>query len=239
MMRIWLHTSTKSAALGPSGAVSVLAHAALLGGAIYGTGRASRALEESVAERIYYLPPPDRAPGDRPVAQRVRYVAPGAGDMREAASPTGRGAAGARGRAATHEDEHPGTDATDQPVRLAGGTGDSVYSILNVDETAARVEGSAAPVYPAALIEQHVEGVVQARYVIDTTGHTDSTSIEILASSHPGFTQSVRDAIPRMRFTPGKVGGRPVRQVVEQNFVFHLLAPAPSVADNTRAIPPA
>lgn len=237
-MRIWLHTSTKSVAVGPSGAVSLLAHAALIGGAVYGTGRASIALQESVAERIYFLPPRDRTPSVRHIAERVRYVAAGAGALKPP-SPTGSTPAGAGGESPHRSAEQSGADAATEELRVPiAGIGDSVYSILNVDESAARVDGSGAPAYPAALIEQHLEGSVQARFEIDSSGHIDPASVEIMGATHPAFAQSVRDAIPLMRFSAGSVAGRHVRQLVAQNFLFKLLLPPPVAADHTRAAPP-
>jgi protein TonB len=115
---------------------------------------------------------------------------------------------------------------------------DSVYSILNVEESAVRAEGSAAPIYPPELIEKGVEGLVLTNFVIDTTGRADSATIEILQSTHPLFVASVRTAIPGMRFSPAMVQGRRVRQVVEQRFQFRITPPVPVVpAEHTRANP--
>ena len=70
----------------------------------------------------------------------------------------------------------------------------------------------------------------------DSTGHTDPSTLEILAATHPGFVQAVRDALPLMRFSAGSVGGHHVRQMVEQNFVFRITQPLdPAPADHTRA----
>jgi protein TonB len=115
---------------------------------------------------------------------------------------------------------------------------DSVYSILNVEESAVRSEGSAAPIYPPELISKGIEGAVLTNFVIDTTGRADTTTIEIVQSSHPLFVESVRTAIPGMRFSPAMVQGRRVRQVVEQRFQFRITPPALTVpAEHTKASP--
>jgi TonB-like protein len=58
--------------------------------------------------------------------------------------------------------------------------------------------------------------------VVDTTGWVDTTSIDVVTSDHPQFTQSVREALDHMRFRPALRGGRPVRQRVQQKFRFEI-----------------
>jgi TonB family protein len=99
-----------------------------------------------------------------------------------------------------------------------------------------RSASSASPAYPLDLLKQHVEGMVRVRYVVDTTGFADPTSLEVVESSHPGFLASVKDALPYMRFSPAKIGDRKVRQLVEQPFSFHITNPAPA-ATNGKAKP--
>ena len=102
---------------------------------------------------------------------------------------------------------------------------DSVFSVLEVDRMVERYDGSAAPAYPPQLIAKGVEGMVQAMYVVDTTGRVDTTSIEVVASDDPQFTRSVREALDHMRFRPALRGGRPVRQRVQQKFRFQIEPP--------------
>ena len=44
----------------------------------------------------------------------------------------------------------------------------------------------------------------------------------MLDSAHPLFERAVRDALGAMRFVPAQAGGRRVRQLVEQSFLFTL-----------------
>jgi TonB family protein len=107
------------------------------------------------------------------------------------------------------------------PVRLS----DSVFTVLQVDRMVERYEASAAPIYPPRLSAAGKEGRVQATFVVDTTGRVDLASVQVLASDHPEFTESVRTALGDMRFRPARRGGRAVRQLVEQRFSFRI-APA-------------
>jgi hypothetical protein len=105
---------------------------------------------------------------------------------------------------------------------------DTAFSVLEVDEMAERFESSAAPVYPHDLLAIGVEGLVQATYVVDTTGMVDTTTVEVMYSDDPRFTESVRTALGQMRFRPAKRAGKTVRQLVEQKFRFRI-APADEV----------
>ena len=100
--------------------------------------------------------------------------------------------------------------------------GDSVFTILEVDTAVVRSQMSAAPAYPLALLDKKIEGMVLARYVVDTTGFADTTSFEVIRSTHPGFVDAVKEALPYMRFQPAKIGGMKVRQLVEQQFSFRI-----------------
>ena len=61
-----------------------------------------------------------------------------------------------------------------------------------------------------------------AQFVVDTSGRVESGSFKVLKSSHELFTQAVRQALPNMKFLPAEVGGRKVKQLVQQPFQFAL-----------------
>jgi TonB family protein len=107
---------------------------------------------------------------------------------------------------------------------------DTVFSVLEVDKTVERYEGSAAPVYPRELLAVGAEGLVQAVYVVDTTGRVDMSTIQWLHSDDPRFTASVRTALGRMLFRPAIRSGSPVRQQVQQQFRFRI-SPHSQIAD--------
>jgi TonB family protein len=102
---------------------------------------------------------------------------------------------------------------------------DTVFSVLEVDEMVERYDGSAAPAYPPDLLAMGTEGSVRAQYVVDTTGRVDTATIQVVRSDDGRFTESVRTALAAMRFRPAKREGRPVRQLVEQNFHFRIRPP--------------
>ena len=65
-------------------------------------------------------------------------------------------------------------------------------------------------------------GEVLVQFVVDADGHAQMWTFKVLRSSHPGFTQAVREAVPLMRFVPAKLSGRNVKQLVQMPFVFGL-----------------
>lgn len=102
---------------------------------------------------------------------------------------------------------------------------DTAFSVLEVDEMAERFPSSAAPIYPHDLLAIGVEGSVQTTYVVDTSGMVDTTSVAVLRSDDPRFTESVMNALGLMRFRPAKKGGKTVRQLVAQRFRFQIVPP--------------
>jgi TonB family protein len=177
--------------------------------------------------RPFQLLPPDR-PESPPAGQTASFewgragglFADGAelegagGGTRVGGRPYGRQRPGERSRAV-------GLAPFGPPARLF----DSVFTVLQVDRMVERYEGSAAPVYPPRLSALGKQGRVHATFVVDPTGRVEMTSVRVLESDDPGFTESVRAALGEMRFRPATRHGRAVRQLVEQRFNFRI-APA-------------
>jgi TonB family protein len=111
------------------------------------------------------------------------------------------------------------------PLGQSARPADSVFTMLEVERMVERYESSAAPVYPPKLSALGKEGRVHATFVVDTTGRVDMSSVHVLASDDPEFTESVRTALGEMRFRPATRGGRAVRQLVEQRFNFRIAPP--------------
>ena len=132
----------------------------------------------------------------------------------------------------------PGNDADSLPLagELAGGT---VYVAAELDQPVSFDPTSAAPAYPADLQNAGIEGSATMRFVVDTNGSADSTTIEQIAATHPGFVVAVREALPRMHFRPAELGQQRVRQLVEQQFKFQLApvaaVPAAATGDSVQA----
>ena len=61
-----------------------------------------------------------------------------------------------------------------------------------------------------------------AQFVVDTTGRVEVATFKVIRKSHDLFEAAVRSALPQMRFLAAEVGGRKVKQLVQQPFVFAL-----------------
>ena len=96
------------------------------------------------------------------------------------------------------------------------------YFEFQVEVPVKPAPGSAMPRYPNLLRQAAVEGEVLAQFVVDTTGRAEIGSLKILKSSHELFTESVRTALPQMRFVPADVGGKKVKQLVQEPFSFSM-----------------
>lgn len=52
------------------------------------------------------------------------------------------------------------------------------------------------------------------RFVVDTLGRPELGTITLVSQNNPGFADAVRASIAELRYTPARLGPRPVRQVV-------------------------
>jgi TonB family protein len=111
---------------------------------------------------------------------------------------------------------------TDAGEGTALGSGDAVLGAESVDIPARLRDGAPLPRYPDFLRQSRIEGGVRVRFVVNEDGRADLASLVILESTHPAFAESVRQVLPRLRFTPARVGRERVRQVVEIPFGFQL-----------------
>jgi TonB family protein len=101
-------------------------------------------------------------------------------------------------------------------------------SVLTHDQVdiAARLDtSSAGPRYPDSLFQAKAPGRVVVEFVVDTAGMVEPSSIEVLASSHPLFTEAVREALSVAHFQAAWSKGRRVRQFVQLPFSFMLDEP--------------
>jgi hypothetical protein len=114
---------------------------------------------------------------------------------------------------------------------------DTTYLEFQVDQPVRPLAGR-APSYPGILHTTGVQGQVVAQYVVDTLGRAEAVSFRVLESTHALFTSSVQAALPTLRFVPAEVGGRKVRQLVQQSFIFSIEAPAPADQARPRPTPP-
>ncbi len=213
---------------------SFMAHALLVGATVGLTAGGSQIPTDEREARVFFLLPPDRVDVRARQTETFQWALLGsdlddAKDLLQSSEgielrPRSQGLGGRSERGGERGQRPFGPMPPVVP--------DTVFSVLEVDETVERTTGSAAPVYPRDLLATGAEGVVQALYVVDTTGRVDTTTIEVLLSDDPRFTASVRTALEGMLFRPAKRSGRTVRQQVQQQFRFRI-KPLPDMADKT------
>jgi len=215
---------------------SIVLHAVLISGAVYMTANAAIQAEKPKEEKVEFVeipkdePPPPKEEAPPPPPPDVTVAPPPpqgfqvlqapvdipdvipdidlSKKVTDAADFSGKGVAGGIAKG------------------VKGGTGpvnvDQPYFEFQVEKPVVAAPGSTAPRYPEMLKSASVEGEVQAQFVVDTSGRVEAGSFKVLKSSHELFTAAVREALPRMRFLPAEVGGRKVKQLVQQPFQFAL-----------------
>jgi TonB family protein len=82
--------------------------------------------------------------------------------------------------------------------------------------------GNPLPRYPSSLRDMGVEGAFVVRFVVDSTGRVPDDKINFPNSMHRLFADAVRNALRRSRYTPARVGGQPVTELVVQEFRFQI-----------------
>jgi len=99
---------------------------------------------------------------------------------------------------------------------------DQPFFEFQVEKPVQALPGGSQPRYPDILRQAGVEGEVLAQFVVDTTGRAEMGSYKVLKTSHELFGNAVKNALSGMRFIPAEVGGRKVRQLVQQPFTFAI-----------------
>lgn len=107
-----------------------------------------------------------------------------------------------------------------QSKASSGAAATQVHYEYQVERPVRQAPNSPQPVYPAALKRRGIEAEVQAQFVVDTLGVAELQTLRIIKSPDDQFSTAVRDALPRMRYVPAEVGGRKVKQLVTQRFMF-------------------
>jgi TonB family protein len=210
-----------------SAAVSIVAHIGLASLVLATTLGSFRLPTNERDVRVLFLLPPDRVDDPGRQAEVVLPGKPGSGlDQAGPLPAEGEGLRlAATATRARRQGERSGA-LSDQPLGPAPFLSEKVYTVLQVDQMVERFASSAAPVYPPELSARGTEGMVEAAYVVDTSGRVDTTSIRVMQSDHPRFTESVRVALAESRFRPAKRAGKAVRQLVQQRFRFKRAPPA-------------
>jgi len=226
MLETLLESNSKASRSTGGAIVSVIAHTALIVGALYATAQARSEPERPGAIRAMYIPlvkpqtpVASRAATSqaRPVRRRLLFVEP---NLSIDVPPID-----ATGPISTPEDFSRGPIGTASPIVQddgGAGAGASPFSADQVDKQVTVVPGAAPPRYPELLRSSGVEGQVIVLFVVDEHGRSEEESIRFVRSDNRLFEDAVRVALRRMRFVPAEVGGRRVRQLVQMPFVFTL-----------------
>lgn len=214
---------------------STFLHLALIGASIFATANAGMEQEEELVQKIDFVdvktdeppPPQDEPPPPPPDAVLAPPPPKGFQVLSAPISIPDVIPEIDLSKALTNEDDFSGKGVAGGVASgVVGGTGpvntDQTYFDFQVEKPAGTMPGSPGPRYPDILRQGSVEGEVLAQFVVDTTGRVDIASFRVLRSSHALFEQAVRSALPSMRFLPAEVGGRKVKQLVQQPFVFNL-----------------
>ena len=99
----------------------------------------------------------------------------------------------------------------------------SIYGIGSLEQPPKRSAGPAI-VYPAELRRRGVAGPAVVTIVIDSLGHVDPQSIEILVTPDSGLAEPLRQMLLATTFTPGRKDGHAVRSYI--NLSFNLTPPS-------------
>jgi TonB family protein len=194
---------------------------------VVGAREVTEALDEARRAAEYLAPEPK--PLGQAIEERLQYVGMTAGAVPSPATESALD--GDAGAAVTV----PGMEENTQTSEVVEETYDEfVLSEIDVDSAVVPDPASGGPEYPAGLLELRVEGIVLAKFVVDSFGRVTPGSFVSLESTHPAFTRAVDEAMARMKFRPAYVGDKRVPQLVVQSFAFRIAKPT---VDTTRTRP--
>ena len=101
-----------------------------------------------------------------------------------------------------------------QQEQQAAGRSHGFYVSKDVDESPRRLSGPSVA-YPRSLLRRHVQGFVQIAAIIDTTGHAEPASLEVLSTPDSGLIEPVKQMMVASRFSPGRLKRVAVRVMVQ------------------------
>jgi periplasmic protein TonB len=208
---------------------SVVLHTLLIGGAVYATARAGIKDDKAKAEKIQFVEmkkEPPKVPDKPPPPKEVVVKPPPPKGFQVLRAPVKIDIKIPEidlSKSITNESDFSGKG-------VKGGTGSGVvggiantnqtYFEFQVEKPAEMLPESPKPKYPSVLESSGVAGEVQAQFVVNSSGRADLDSFKVLKSTNELFTQAVKNVLPRMRFSPAMIGGKPVNQLVQQLFQF-------------------
>ncbi len=209
---------------------SIVLHTLLIGAAVFATARAGGKDEKAKAEKIQFVemkkePVPEKKEAPPPKEVIVKPPPPkGFQVLRAPLRIDIKIPEIDLSKAVTNESDFSGKGVKGGTGSgVVGGTGpvtNQTYFEFQVEKPAEMLSDSPKPRYPSVLESSGIAGEVQAQFVVSSSGKADMDSFKVLKSSNELFTQAVRSVLPRMKFSPAMIGGKPVNQLVQQSFQF-------------------
>src|SRR5262245_149366 len=210
---------------------STVIHAILITGAVMGTLHAKEELDKPKAEKVEFV----QVKKDEPPPPKEEVKPPPPEVVMKAPPPKGFQVLTAPikipdvlpeidlSKKVTDEADFSGKGVVGGIAKGVGnGPADQTYFEFQVEKQVSSVPGTSNLRCPDMLRSANVEGEVLVQFVVATTGRADLSSFKVLKSSHDLFTNSVKNALAQMRFYPAEIGGRKVKQLVQQPFNFTL-----------------
>jgi protein TonB len=209
---------------------SIVLHTVLIGGAVYATARAGSKDEKTKAEKIQFVEmkkEPPKVPDKPPPPKEVVVKPPPPKGFQVLRAPVKIDIKIPEidlSKAITNESDFSGKGVKGGTGSgVVGGTGpvtNQTYFEFQVEKPAEMLPESPKPKYPSVLESSGIAGEVQAQFVVNTQGRADLDQFKVLKSTNELFTQAVKNVLPRMKFSPAMIGGKPVNQLVQQSFQF-------------------
>lgn len=100
-------------------------------------------------------------------------------------------------------------------------------------DTAAAPRGVAPPRYPVRLLDARVAGHAVVQYVVGADGRVERGNVRLVEATDPAFAAAIPDALRRARYRPASIGGRPVRQLVQERYEFGFVNRTPTIRIRT------
>lgn len=215
---------------------SIVFHSILIGGAAWATANAAIANEKVKAEKITFVdvkkepPPPPKKPDLPPPPKNVTVTPPPPKGFQVLTAPpivpvkipdidlskkvtdvndfSGKGVAGGTSKG------------------VVGGVGPVIndkqdYFAFQVEKQAEALN-DVKPEYPSSLQSAGIEGEVDAQFVVGVDGRADMSTFKVVKSSNDMFSNAVKSAVSRARYSPAEIGGKKVRMLVQQPFMFGI-----------------
>jgi TonB family protein len=210
----------------PGFVVSAVLHAVLIGAVVYervSNPTNSNTWTDTVEGLTYVAPPDVNSAASKTV---IRYQeSGGAGGVLDANAEDGTMRARGQGEGQSVAASASGGAEEQEQISAANDEiFEDAFSSTEVEQSIERDPESAAPVYPPRLMQAGIEGYAAMRFVVDSLGRVEMASVRVLEATHPEFAAAVRSAMPLMKFSPARIGDRPVRQLAEQLFRFQIVA---------------